>query len=147
LRHHSLAGTFAVLAATIAVAGCGGGSDSPTKAEFLKQGNAICKKGSQEIDAGAKKVFTSKSKPTEAQIEKFVTTTIIPSVQGQIDDLKAIGTPDGEEAKVDAIVSSAQSALDEGKKDPSLFASNKNDPFKKANQLAESYGLKECGGS
>ena len=46
---------------------------------------------------------------------------------------------------MNAILDEAQSALDRGKKDPTLLASQKNDPFNKANQLAKNYGLTVCG--
>ena len=46
---------------------------------------------------------------------------------------------------MNAILNSAQSALDKGKKDPVLLT-NPPGPFKKANELAEFYGLKACGG-
>ena len=69
-------------------------------------------------------------------------------MQSQIDGIKALGAPTGDEAQVKAIVDSAQSALDKAKADPTLMLQNnsKNDPFAEANQLAKSYGLTACGG-
>jgi hypothetical protein len=138
----------------LVAAGCGSSSNSSststtalTKAEFLKKGNAICKKGNQQIGAAAQKLFPkSKGKPSAAQLNKFATGTIIPAVQGQINQIKALGAPKGDEAKVKAIVDAAQSALDKGKKDPALLTANGPGPFKQANQLTTSYGLTVCGG-
>ena len=69
-------------------------------------------------------------------------------MQSQIDGIKALGAPTGDEAQVKAIVDSAQSALDKAKADPTVLLQNnpKNDPFAKANQLGKSYGLTACGG-
>jgi hypothetical protein len=132
------------LAATAAI-GCGGSDDdSLTKAEFLKQGNAICAKGNKEIDKAANKTFEKGQQPTKAQITKFAEDTLIPSVEEQIDGLRDLSPPSADEDKVNAILDEAESALDETKDDPSIFAANK-DPFKKANQLANQYGLTECG--
>ena len=102
----------AILAAAI-VAGCGSSSNNSssatpaalTKQEFLKKGNAICKKGNKQIKAGAKKQFPkSGGKPSQAQLTRFVQGTIITSVQSQIDAVKALGAPAGDEAQVNAIV-------------------------------------------
>src|SRR5206468_1627214 len=53
---------ISVLSAGLIVAGCGGnGNDNPTttssKAEFLKKGNAICRKGNQRINKAGRLIF------------------------------------------------------------------------------------------
>lgn len=142
----------ASLALVLAVAGCGSSSKSKsstptlTKAEFLKKGNAICKKGNREINQVANKTFGKGKKPSHAAMMKFATSTLIPSVQRQINGVKALGAPKGDEAKVKEIVNTAQAALDKGKKDPAILVSNKSDPFAKSNKLTKAYGLKACGG-
>jgi len=133
----------AILSVGVVAVGCGGGSDHLTKAEFTTQGNAICKKGNQEINKAANQVFTSQ-KPSQAQIDKFTNGTLIPSVQSQIDQLRDLNPPSADEDQVNAIIDDAQSALDKVKKDPTLVQGN-SDPFKKANQLAKQYGLATCG--
>ena len=144
----------AVLVAGLVAAGCGSSSSSSsststvaiTKAAFLKQGNAICKKGNQEINAVGKKVFSKNKKPTQAQMTQFATGTLVPKIQAQISGIKALGAPKGDEAQVNAIVVSAQSALDKGKQNPALLVSNNNNLFKHTNQLTNAYGLTACGG-
>jgi hypothetical protein len=133
----------AILSVGVVVVGCGGGSDHLTKAQFDTQGNAICKKGNQEINKAANQVFTSK-RPSQAQIDKWTNGTLIPSVQSQIDQLRDLNPPSADEAQVNAILDEAQTALDKVKKDPTLVQGN-SDPFKKANQLAKQYGLATCG--
>src|SRR5437764_2220697 len=130
-----------VLAATLALVvvavGCGSSKSKSTvttpaltKSEFLKRGNAICKKGNQQINQVAHKVFPNrKARPGRAQVTKFATGTIIPSVQSQINGVKALGAPKGDEAKVNAIITTAQAALDKAKKDPILLTGGKHDPF------------------
>jgi hypothetical protein len=133
----------AILSVGVVAAGCGGGGDNLTKAAFTTQGNAICKKGNQEINKGANQVFTGQ-KPSQAQIDKFTNDTLIPSVQSEIDQLNDLNPPSADEDRVNAILDEAQSALDKVKKDPTLVQGN-SDPFKKANQLAKDYGLQVCG--
>ena len=113
-----------------------------TKSEFLKQGNAICKAGNQKINQAFNQIQGS---PTQAQAEQVVTTTVIPSIQGQIDDIRNLGIPSGDETQVNKILNDAQSALDQVKKDPSLITQNGADPFAQANKEASAYGLTVCG--
>jgi hypothetical protein len=135
------------------LAGCGGGSSSSTtedalsRNEFIAQGNEICAKGDKEIQQAGKKVFTSSQPPSQATQEKFVTDTIVPNIQGQIDAIKALPAPSDDEDLVNAITDAAQSALDKVKSDPSLITdqSNAADPFSEANKLANAYGLTKCG--
>jgi hypothetical protein len=142
----------AVLVAGLVAAGCGSSSSSSTsttaaitKAAFLKQGNAICRKGNQQINAAGKKVFSKNKKPTQAQMTKFANDTLVPKIQAEISGVKALGAPAGDQAQVNAIVNSAQAALDKGKKDPTLLASN-NHLFDQTNKLTNAYGLTACGG-
>jgi hypothetical protein len=141
----------AMLAVGLVFAGCGSSDNdkssstpAPTKAEFVSKGNAICKKGNQEIAQGANKTFSADRPPTQAQLKAFATGTLIPSVQSQISALRALGTPEGDEAKVKAMLTSAQAALARVKQDPSLVANEKNDPFAGTNKLLAAYGLTEC---
>ena len=148
----------AILTVGLVAAGCGSSSSSTstaaalTKAEFLKKGNAICNKGNQQINKVAHQTFSKKKYPNgpppKSVQTKFVTDTVIPSVQSQIDGIKALGAPAGGEAQVKAIVDAAQSALDKAKADPTVLLQNnsKNDPFAKADQLTKAYGLTACGG-
>ena len=143
----------AILAMVLVATGCGSSKNKSaasakpalTKAEFLKKGNAICKRGNQQINKAARTLFPNKkARPSQAQLKKFATGTLIPSVQRQINGVKALGAPKGDEAKVRAIVTSAQAALDQGKKDPLRLVS-KHDPFTKSDKLAKAYGLTACG--
>jgi hypothetical protein len=141
----------AILTVGLVLVACGSSNDNSTttalsKAAFLKQGNAVCAKGNKQINSAAHKVFGPNKKPTKADETKFATDTLIPSVQSQINAIKALGAPQGDEAKVTAIVTSAQSALDKIKADPTLAFQNKLDPFAKSNKLTTAYGLTACGG-
>jgi hypothetical protein len=143
--------TLAVATGSVA-AGCGG-SDSDTtsttaltKSEFLAVGNKICAKGDKEINQAANQTFGN-GQPSASEVNQFVTKTVIPSVQSQINGVKALPPPAGDEAQVDAIVNSAQEALDKAKADPKLLTdSGGKDPFAESNKLAKAYGLTKCGG-
>jgi hypothetical protein len=149
---------LAVLALAVFAAGCGGNDDgddststaSITKSEFLAQGNSICKKGNQEIDSDfesfAKKHDLKENDGlTDAEATEASEEILIPNVQKQVDQIHALGAPEGQEAQVDAILSAAQKGIDELKKDPTAIQGN-NDPFAEANKLAKDYGLTACAG-
>jgi hypothetical protein len=145
----------ALAAITMIAAGCGGGGDSSsdssslTKAEFLKQGNAICAKGNKEINEGFEEFakengFSEKKQPSEAQLTEVIETVVLPKVRGQVEGIKALGAPSGEEAQVEAITDAAEEALEKGEEEPAALASEKADPFTKANEKASAYGLVKC---
>jgi hypothetical protein len=145
-----------------AVAGCGGddstssttstgasGASGVTGAalsedEFLKQGNEICAAGNNELDAAANDVF-SDQKPTDAQLQQFADIAV-PSIQGQIDAIRALSAPAEIADDVSTFLDNAQSALDEVEADPSLFATSDEGPFADVNQEAKAIGLDECAG-
>ncbi len=140
-------------AAGLIVTGCGSDSSSSTtsttaltKSEFLAQGNAICAKGNKAINQAAQETF-NKQKPSASQLNQFATQTLIPNIQQQINGIKALPAPSGDEAQVAAIVTGAQAALDKGKADPKILVSNGQDPFAPVNKLTNAYGLTKCGGS
>jgi hypothetical protein len=143
----------AVAAIAMIVAGCGGGSDSSestsslTKAEFVKQGNAICAKGNKEIQEGFEEFEqeVGQKQPTKAQLSEAIETIVLPAVRNQVEGIQELEPPSGEEAKVEAITDSAEEALKEGEEDPASLTSEKADPFAKANEMANEYGLTKCG--
>lgn len=145
------------IAALVVIAGCGGGSDSSsteatttsmTKAEFVKQGNAICAKGSKEINEGFEQFVEekglSKTKaPSKALQEEAVETVLIPKIRKEVESIRALGPPDEE---AEAVLDAAEAALNKGEEEPIQFLKEESTgPFAKANKLAREYGLTKCG--
>lgn len=149
---------IALLAALAALAligaGCGSGSGSTdstsslTKAEFVKQGNAICAKGSEEIEEGfeefVKENGLSKTKaPSKAVQEEAVEAVLIPRISKELESIRALGPPDEE---AEAVLEAAEEALEKGEEEPSAMLKEESaGPFAKANKLAREYGLTKCG--
>jgi hypothetical protein len=126
-----------------ALAGCGGGSDDRlTKDEFLKQGNAICAKGDKQIETAAGKAFATPDNPTKAEVVTFAKTVVLPTVQDEVDELRALSPPKEDEARIDEILDKAQAALDKLRANPALLVSDTG--FEEANRLAGAYGLTAC---
>jgi hypothetical protein len=142
-----------VVAFALVAAGCGGGSDEATltKIEFLKKGNAICSAGGQEIKEGFAEFEKEEgprenTPPTEAQSKKASETILIPAVNRQIEGLRSLGTPEGDEGEVDEILTNAEEALETAEEDPvALIEEEGESPFAKVNREAREYGLTVCG--
>jgi hypothetical protein len=156
-RFIALCAASAALA--LVAAGCGGGGGSTessestsslSKAAFVKQGNAICAKTEEEVTAGVAKFtkehgFSEKKPPSATQIAELAEAVLVPKVRKQIEEIRALGIPSGDEKEVEAIFAAAEEALKETEEDPTVFGSGGIGPFAKANELAREYGLTVCG--
>jgi ABC-type lipoprotein release transport system permease subunit len=135
------------LAVAAVAAGCGGGDDnsdtttvSLTKAEWIAKADAICQQGDQQIEAAAKQAFGNQ-KPTAAAVQQFATGTALPNTQSQIDQIRALGAPSGDEDQVSKILDTVQADIDKAKAAGDVEEST----FADGNALAKQYGLKVCG--
>ena len=82
-------------------------------------------------------------KPSQEELDSFVTDTVLPSTQEQIDQIRALGFPEGDEDQINEILDSAESDVEAAQSDPSVLTQG-GDPFADTNQLATDYGLTEC---
>lgn len=136
--------TGVVLAAVVLVgtAGCGGSDKKPlSKSEYVRQGNAICKKGNKKIEAAASKF---KGEPSPKELEKFATDDLVPSVEDQVKQLRDLEPPKADKDTVEKIYKQVDAGVSKVKADPSTLTKTP-DPFGKANKAARSYGLTVCG--
>jgi hypothetical protein len=156
LNKHLIGALAGLAVLAVVVAGCGGSSDdtsstaSLSKAEFVKQGNAICKEGNEKIESEFEKFakennLSKKKAPTEAQLEEAAHKFLIPTITKQVEGLRALGAPSGEEEKVNTLLDDAEEALEEVEEDPSLLSDEKNEPFEDVNKEARAVGLTTCG--
>lgn len=127
-------------------------ADAPAaiaKPEFLRQANAICAKANQELvktseDFTKEKNLSESNQPTDAQLGEL-TKLVMPAINRQVEELRALGAPAGDEAEVDAILSAVEGAIEEGEQDPAAIYGADGGAFARANQLAVDYGLNKCG--
>jgi hypothetical protein len=147
-----------LVAVALFVAGCGSSDDdatdsaSLTKAEFVKQGNAICAAGNKEIDAEFEKFaeengLSENKPPSDAQVEEAAEEFVIPSISNQVDEVAALGAPEGEEEAFETFIENAEAEVERIEDDPSLFASEGDEPevFEDVNKEARALGLTVCG--
>lgn len=156
MRNRAIHLLVAALAAGSLLAACGGddddgGGEQPlSKAEYIKQGDAICAAGDREIEQGAEEAFGDLERgqqPSARAIGEFGQETVLPSLQKQIDQLRELPAPEGDQDEVNAIYDAADEGireLREGK--PEDFVEKGDAAFEEANRLAGEYGFQNCGG-
>jgi hypothetical protein len=145
---------MAALIVGVCVAGCGSSNSTSTettaaisKVEFVAKGNAVCVKGEKaqeaEINAYVKKNGLEKQKPTKAQNVEIVETILAPNIQSQINGVKALGAPSGEEQQVSSALELSQQTLEKIEANPELAFGKKN-TFAAAGKQLHALGLKKC---
>ncbi len=138
----------AVLALALMGAGCGGSSTpSPSKAEFVKKAEVICKDNSAKIQKSFRSYINEHEdlkNPTKADYLDLVSTVLVPHIEEEIDELKALGAPKGDEDQVDAIIEAREAGVGAIETYPEEAVEN-NSAFKESSELARKYGLRYCG--
>lgn len=154
-------GVFLVVAMIAGlIAGCGGSDSSSTaatdggsstgdggstlsKAEFIKQADALCAKNNTTMAKEAE-TFTPSSgaKPAEVE-EELVTEIYAPGIGNQAEEIASLGAPSGDEEEVEAIVEAIEAGTETAEEDPSTFAQG---AFAESTKLARAYGFEVCGG-
>jgi hypothetical protein len=130
--------------AALVAAGCGGDDEeAPTKEEFITQADQICTDGDQQINEEAENVF--EGQPSKAEQQAFIEDTVIPETQAQIDGIRDLTPPEGDEDEITAIVDAADQGIDEIEADPAALTQRGDNPLAEASQLASEYGMKACG--
>lgn len=144
-----------VLAFAAVAAGCGGDEGDETittsslgKKEFVKQVNAICAKREKEVLDGWEPYFKAHEDDDVpkgvlwANAQKAV---MLPPVEAEIEEIRELGAPRGDEDQIEALLVSMQKAVDgteEIEKVRSVFFTDPG--FSRATVLASEYGIGEC---
>jgi hypothetical protein len=155
---------IAVLVGSMLFIGCGSSSDDQsgtdgsttkvvvttnsdlTKAELIKDGDAICKETDKSQEVGLKAYLKKnpKGQSNEAEQAKMVLAVGLPPIQEEVEELAELGSPPGDEETVQAILSGIEKAIADGEKKPTSLLGEENNPFTTVSKLAAEYGFKEC---
>lgn len=146
----------ASLATGLIAAGCGGDDDAGEslsdeepvarvnalgKEEFIAKANEICEQGNADL-ARARQERLGQGRAPAQDRDAFAAETMVPNVQGQIDDIRALGIPDSDEDTVKGFLDETEVILDQLERDSASFSS---DPFAQVREDFAAYGLTACG--
>jgi hypothetical protein len=149
---HRLIMAVGVAVATCLALGCGSsGSETTsaplTKAEFIRQADAICAEINREEQAAAvawKKEYPGGVTEAEAHPDEALRAVVVPYMQRKADELKALEPPAKDEAAVARMIDNLSQASKTLKEDG--FESLPRSGALEFRQEAMDYGLKSCGG-
>jgi hypothetical protein len=164
----------ALLIVAVALAGCGGddGGDVttdasalvPSKRDYIVQADTICAQADQSIRTQAEVslglgaddfeltpegeiVFLPGRRPEDRRIRRFGTEVVLPTLRDQMERLRALTPPSGDEAEVAAIYDRAERGIDRIAADPDTFTDSAavRRSLNEARTLGRRYGFFECG--
>ena len=169
LRGLRAATLVSILVLSAAAIGCGGSSDDdgtvatggsdtttteattaddPAKAEFVKQADAICKRGGDEIhqdsEALKKRLGLKPSASlSKSQKEELIEVVVIPSVRKQAEGVARLTPPPGDESEVNELAAGLGRVAAAGKEDPANILTTAG-TVGAVNEVATNYGVDEC---
>jgi hypothetical protein len=127
--------------AGVAVAG-----EQLSRKEFLKEGNAVCKAATQEINAVFEQAFAGLGENEEPTEEQFAAAAAgaVPVFRTALDEIDGLEGPASLEKQVGKLLGQYNAVVDDIEADPAIGFSSETDPFAKADKLAKKVGLKQC---
>jgi hypothetical protein len=154
-----------------ALVGCGGddatvttGPLVPSKPDYISQADGLCafyqdrieRTGREQLGLQAKDfrvlpsgriVFRPGRRPSDAELEAFVEEVALPNLRGQLDELRALTPPAGDQARVEATYDAAGRAIESLAANPGAVTDSARTArlFAPALRSARAYGFKVCG--
>lgn len=128
------------LAVVVPVAACGvDGASSPTKSDFLTKGNAVCRRMNDRL----KQLGEHVPLDSEAKAGAYLKEKMAPVQRKAISDLRALGYPEGDRDRLDAMYRKVDDLIDRIEKDP-VAVMNDRQLNASVNQEFRDYGLTTC---
>lgn len=140
--------------ALVPAAGCGGDSEreaapattaTPTKSQFLERADEICLSYESQIEAAGDELFAGRRRPSAAESREFAAEVAIPKLREEIEAIRALGVPQGDEQPIEAILAAAARGVEQIRRDPGVLIGAAPPALRKAGRLARRYGSRECG--
>lgn len=131
------------ICAVLLATGCGGGDSAPSKAGFLKEGNAICVKGEREQQKILQVLTRKYGLHASSSTKEKAFLEFLPPYEHASHELSELEPPAGDQDSFDKIIKAREKAAAEAKADPGTAITGKTQ-FKQADELAKAYGLTRC---
>jgi len=142
-------------------AGCGGGGDNGggdsqaaasveasaplTKAEFIKQAQALCEKNREQVAKNLTSYQEQNGLLNARDIGPEAVEPILLSVfRDEVDELSSLPAPRGDEEQIEVLLSMKQQAIEAVEKQSLSSNLELAKAFKPSDQLATTYGLNAC---
>jgi hypothetical protein len=138
----SLSSTLLVLLSVLI--GCGSGDSSEAVmsiGQYGKKADLICSAAANE--QGPLAVAFLRRHPNSDQ-GAMVEVAVIPPLEKEMSELKALGLPRGHETQAEDFIKAAEAALGEIKEKPKSALPEKGNPFDEANELGRKLKLGDC---
>jgi hypothetical protein len=117
-----------------------------SRAEVIKQGDAICERADARQDAGLRGY--AKRNPgdqaSRAEREELISAVGLPPLQVEAEELADLLPPAEDAEKIQAIVAGIEAAVEAGEENPGRLMSSAGTPFADVGKLAREYGFKAC---
>ncbi|MGH2976238.1 MAG: hypothetical protein ACRDLL_15445 [Solirubrobacterales bacterium] len=152
-------GSIALVAAVVAlfVVGCGGGDASIStstisKEAFIKKADAVCKKGFAQLQRGFaaylkenKKSIIALRHPSRADYEGLIGGVLVPNLEKEIEEIRALGAPSGDEDRIEEILTAFEEGIETAESNRKAVTNSSEAIFGIGSRLAKEYGLEVCG--
>ena len=125
-------------AAALLAAGCGG-DEGPTREEFTRETNAICKRHTAKIEEAASKVLGGGQLPDPREFGRLARGTIIPEVKRQFEELREVEPPEELEEEYREFLATGEDIAAKMERDLTLIMNPAN--FEELNRQADELGL------
>jgi hypothetical protein len=147
MRTWVIAGGFLI---ALLLVGCGDDSSegSISKVQFIEQADEVCKEANKRMEAAFVehlKENRSIRRPSSPALEELVGKVLVPNIKREIEELEALGAPDGEGEEIDEILTALEEGVETAERNPKVVTANSDTVFGIATRLAGEYGLKVCG--
>lgn len=138
------------VAAAFLVGGCGGSDDeaSISKEQFVAKADAICKQSNERMEDGFSKLLKNVGNLTklkQAEYEEIVDEVMVPSIEKEIEQLRALGIPDGDDERINAMIDALEEGKETAERNPEAVNASSDAVFGIASRIAGEYGLEVCG--
>jgi hypothetical protein len=127
--------------AALLAAGCSTDYQGGDKADFVAQGNAICKTTGATVKAELEEL-TEGRLPTNAQLRSFAGDVALPRLTERVEELRQLEPPTDDRDEVDDIIRAYLEGIAAIEADPRQLADA--DPLLEAYGKASAYGLTAC---
>lgn len=149
-----LSRTAALVTLALLIPGCGSNDEpeaaqettaAPTRLEFLVRADEICLSIETQIEASGDDLFNAPGRPEPAAVREFAFDVAIPKLREEIEAIRALGVPEGDDQPIEAILAAAERGIEQIRRDPAILATSTPSGLREAGRLARRYGSRECG--